>query len=58
MISEMTFLIRTSVGGRGLQAKAIAAPSRGLRECVGATAAAAHSGEHGAVMAGEAAVND
>jgi hypothetical protein len=54
----MTFLMSTSVGGRGLQAKAIAAPSRGRREWVGATAAAAHSGEHGAVMAGEAAVND
>ena len=58
MIFGVTLLMKTSVGGRGLPAKDIAAPSRGLRECVGATAAAAHSGEHGAVMPEEAAFND
>jgi hypothetical protein len=58
MIFGVTLLMGASVGGRGLPAKDIAAPSRGLRECVGAIAAAAHSGEHGAVMAEEAAVTD
>lgn len=53
-VVESSPLRRTSVGGRGRPASAIAAAPRGRGNCTEADAAAAHSGAQGVVMAVDA----